>query len=122
VRYSSFSAALVASGLRRLGSLRNAGTGVALGESKVSSGTNDVEGVFGGSVAGAGGDEAGAPVGDVDDEALRPVRLSHLGVHVSIATADSAVTYIDMTATGPIDPVGTDADYKAVSSREVLER
>jgi len=102
VRYSSFSVTLVASGLRRLGSLRNAGTGVALGESKVSSGTNDVEGVVGDSVAGAGGDDAGAPAGDVDGEALRPVRLSH----------------IDITATGPIDPVGTNADYNTVSSRE----
>jgi hypothetical protein len=56
--------------------LRNSGMGLGpVGESKVSSGTKAVEG------AGAGGGEvenAVGAVGAVDDEVLRPVRLSHL--------------------------------------------
>jgi hypothetical protein len=77
VRYSSFSAALVDSGFRRLGSFRNSGTGLGPGaESKDSSGTNADEDVGADEDAGAG--EVEIADGDVDDEVLRPVRLSHL--------------------------------------------
>jgi hypothetical protein len=78
VRYSSFSVELVASGFRRPGSLRKSGTWLGVGESKVSSGTNDVDGVDEAEVAGAAGEEVGTVAGDIGEEDLRPVRLSHL--------------------------------------------
>jgi hypothetical protein len=119
VRYSSFSAALAANGLRRLGSLRNAGTGGGPGSSKVSSATNDEEGAVGASVAGVGGsEEGGTPAGGVD-EVLRPVRLSHLGVRVSNATGGSAVSYMDMAAMGPVNPVELVQITKAYHQRRV---
>lgn len=55
------------------------------GESKVSSGTNEVEGAVGDAAAGADGGEVGTAVGEVDED-LRPVRLSHLEAQVSDAT------------------------------------
>jgi hypothetical protein len=110
VRYSSFSSALVASGLSKLGSLRNAGMGLGAGASKVSSGTKDVAGAVGAAASGVGGAGAAVPTGGAEDVVLRPVRLSHL-VSVSDATMFGGGVYMDMAA-GPIDPDRTDADYK----------